>query len=362
MPALRRPSAPRPAAPHRAARRPAAAATAIVALLLTGCAAAPASAPDPGAPGAAAPLTVSNCGFDVEIPAPPQRVVTIKSTATEMLLALGLADRIVGSAFSDGPVPEEWADAAADVPVLSERVPSEEAVLELAPDLVYAGWESNLSADGAGERAELAALGVASYVSPAACRSAEQPERLTFDDVFDEIDEVAAIFGVDADDLVTDQRSRLAALEPDDRGLSALWYSSGTDTPYVGAGIGAPQMVLEAAGLRNVAGDIAQTWTSLGWESVVEADPDVIVLVDATWNTAQSKIRILESNPATAELSAVRAGRYLVVPFPASEAGVRSVAAAEALVAQLAGAEFDDFGTDSTGTDSTGTHSNGTGD
>ena len=37
-------------------------------------------------------------------------------------------------------------------------------VLELEPDFVFGGWESNFSADGAGERDELAALGIRTYV------------------------------------------------------------------------------------------------------------------------------------------------------------------------------------------------------
>src|SRR5690606_9967248 len=98
----------------------------------------------------------------------PQRVVTIKSTATEMLLALGLGGRIVGVGFQDGPAPEPWTATAASLPVLADKLPSQEVVLEAEPDLVYGGWESNFSADGAGERTTLAALGVAGYVSPAA--------------------------------------------------------------------------------------------------------------------------------------------------------------------------------------------------
>ena len=114
--------------------------------------------------------------------------------------------------------------------------------------------------------------------------------------------------------LIAEQQAALDAIVPDERGLTALWYSSGTDTPYVGAGIGAPELVLETVGLTNIAGDIDQTWSTLGWESIVEADPDVIVLIDADWNTAQSKIDLLESNPATARLSAVQNDR---VPHPA---------------------------------------------
>lgn len=316
-------------------------------VLLAGCAA-PGPAPVGNAQSAQAtapsaqtgyPLTVDNCGTEVVFPAAPQRVLTIKSTSTEMLVALGLGERIVGTAFSDGPAAEAWADEVAELPVISDTVPGQEATLELEPDLVYAGWESNLSPEGAGDRATLAGLGVQTLVSPAACTAgAYRPNPLTFDDVFAEIGQVGAIFDAQdaADALVAGQRAQLAALEPAGAGRSALWFSSGSDTPYVGAGIGAPQMILEAVGLENIASEVQETWSPLGWEAVVEAAPDVIVLVDASWSSVEKKIGVLESNPATAALSAVIAGNYLVVPFPAGEAGVRNVEAVLSLNTQLA--------------------------
>jgi iron complex transport system substrate-binding protein len=294
------------------------------------------------------PLELDNCGVDVTFDAAPERVVTIKSSTAEMLLALGLGDRIVGSAFLDGPVPDSLADAAAGTPVaepFSDEVPGTEAVLGLEPDLVYAGWESNVTADGAGDRDTLAQLGVNTYVSPAACKAeGYMPDPLTFDTVFAEIAEVGSIF--DADDaaagFVAEQEATLASVTPDDRGLDALWYSSGDDIPYVGAGIGAPQMIMDAVGLTNVAGDVHDTWTSFSWEQIIAADPDVIVLVDALWNSADDKIARLESNKATAELTAVREQRYLVVPFPATEAGVRNVDAVVDLADGLAELDIDE--------------------
>lgn len=284
----------------------------------------------------AAPVTIDNCGVEVTFDAAPERVVTIKSSTTELLLALGLGDRIVGTAFQDGPVPEEWATEAADIPTISDFVPNEETVLELEPDLVFAGWESNFSAEGVGERAELQSLGVNTYVAPSACRSI-QPPKLTFDDVFAQIQEVADLFRVDAAALLDTQAATLAELEASTVGLdrTALWYSSGTDTPYVGAGIGAPQLILETVGLTNIAADVEATWAPLNWEVIVDADPDFIVLVDATWNTAASKIEILEANAATAELTAVKNQRYLIVPFAATEAGVRTIEAASDLSEQI---------------------------
>jgi iron complex transport system substrate-binding protein len=303
------------------------------AALLAGCAAAPAATSTPGA------LELVNCGFPVAFPAAPERVVTIKSTSTEMLLALGLGDRIVGTAFQDGPVPDEWAADAAGLVSIADKVPGEEAVLALEPDLVYAGWESNFSADGAGERGELASFGVASYVSPAACQSAGQPARLTFEQIFDEIAEVGRIFRVDdaAAALVQQQRDELAAIEKVPGEHTAFWFSSGSDTPYVGGDIGAPQLVMETAGLTNIVSGVNATWTPLNWEAVVAADPDVIVLVDATWNSAAKKIAYLQGNPATAQLTAVLNDRYAIIPFPAGEAGVRSVDAAASLADQARG-------------------------
>jgi iron complex transport system substrate-binding protein len=316
---------------------------AVAALALAACS--PTASGETGAEGAATPssgsfpVTLDNCGFETVVDAPPERVVTIKSSTTEMLLALGLGDRIVGSAFLDGPVPDSLESVPAVEKPFASEAPGSEATLALEPDLVYAGWESNLTAETAGDRETLAQLGVATYVSPAACKEeGYMPDPLTFDTVFDEITEVGSLF--DAEDaaaaLVEEQRAALDAIEPDERGLTALWWSSGDDTPYVGAGIGAPQMIMGAAGLTNVSADVHDTWTSLGWENVVEADPDVLVLVDAAWNPADAKIETLESNPATREMTAVKEGRYVVVPFPATEAGVRNVDAVASVVDQLA--------------------------
>lgn len=285
-----------------------------------------------------APVTVDNCGTKVTLVSPPQRIVTVKSSVTELALALGAGDRLVGDAFLDGPFPADLAAEGDAVPVLAEKVPASEVVLEQQPDLVWAGWESVFAGDGAGERATLGSLGVATYVSPSACKeSGYQPAKLTFDGVFDEITEAGAILGVPhaATELVAEQRTQLAHLPVADTGLTALWYSSGTDTPYVGAGIGAPQMIMDAVGLTNIAAGVADTWTPFSWEQVVADDPDVIVLVDSSWNSAEKKISVLEANPATAQLTAVREQRYLVVPFAATEAGVRNVPAALDLADQL---------------------------
>lgn len=305
------------------------------------------TAAEPGGTTAAAPAaTITSCGTTVPVPADARAVVALKSSAVETVVALGGADQLVGVAALDGDLPAHVTgvdDAAWDVtlPVLSEDVPSFEAVLELEPDAVLAGWESNLSPEGAGAREDWADLGVATWVSPSACRDpALQPDHLAFDDVFAEIEAVGTLLGREdeAASVVAAQRSALADLTArveSDR-PRALWWSSGTDTPYVGGGIGAPQLIMDTAGLGNVAVDVPDTWASLSWEEIAGRDPEVIVLVDSAWNTAEHKRAALAANPVTAAMDAVRQERYLVVPFPATQAGVRTLDAALTLADQLA--------------------------
>lgn len=333
--------------PTRTRRRLAAVPLVAAAFALTACAAFPGPlqvqlpAPLPGDAGdsrASVPLIVDNCGFTVTVSKTPQRIVTIKSTSTELLLALGLGDRIVATAFHDGPVPERWAADAATIPSLGDAVPGREALLEVEPDFVFAGWESNLTVDTAGDRSDLARFGVGTYVAPSACKEdGYRPTPMTFEKLFDDFLEAGDVFGAPAAaaQLVREQRLALDAIEPSTGGLTALWYSSGKATPYVGAGAGAPQMMMRAAGLTNIVADVDDTWVSINWERVLQADPDVLVLVDAAWNTAESKIAYFNEHPALAELSAVKNERYVIVPFPAAEAGVRNVDAVASIVAQL---------------------------
>lgn len=303
----------------------------VVGLVLSGCSAYPSShtADTP-----TYPMVIDNCGTQVEITAPPQRVVTIKSSTTEMMLALGLGDKIVGSAFADGPVPVEW---QRDIPVISKSLPAQEPTLAYSPDFIFGGWESNFTPDGVGDRAALQKLNISTYVAPAAClKPGYKPSPLTFENVFAGITEVGSIFDVEAaaEQLVIREREKLDAIVPSEGGHSTLWFSSGSDTPYIGAGTGAPQMLMEAAGLVNVMADVEESWASASWEVIAERDPDTIVLVDSSWGSTEKKISVLESHPVMSRLEAVKNKRYIVVPFASSEAGVRNVDTVQSLVDQ----------------------------
>lgn len=308
----------------------------LAAVVLAGCGAAEAT--PTASEDVVAEVTIDNCGTQITVDSPPQRILTVKSTTLELLLALGVEDRIIGTAYSDGPVPERFAAAAADIPVISDKLPSQEATLAAEPDFIFGGWESNFSIDGVGERDTLQNLGITTYVAPSACKAAEyMPDPLTFDTVFDEFLEAGKIFRAEgaAEQLVADQRAQLDALGPDTRDLTAVWYSSGRDEPYVGAGIGAPAMLMQAAGLQNAFAEVHDTWVSASWEKVAEVNPDVLVLIGSPGNTVDDKIALLTSNPVTATMDAVVGRRFVTLDFAAAEAGVRNVDSAAALIEQL---------------------------
>ena len=94
------------------------------------------------------PLTLENCRETVTFAAPPKRVVAIGQTQTEILYALGLGDRIVGTAVWFSPVAKPYEAVNAKVKRLADNDPSFEAVLAQEPDLVTAMFEWHVGPNG----------------------------------------------------------------------------------------------------------------------------------------------------------------------------------------------------------------------
>src|SRR5687768_10554455 len=78
-------------------------------------------------------------GREVTLPAPPVRIVSLVPSATEILFALGVDDRLVGvTRFCDYP------EAARRKPGVGDMLaPNLEAIAALKPDLVIATDEGN---------------------------------------------------------------------------------------------------------------------------------------------------------------------------------------------------------------------------
>ncbi|MFC4334698.1 ABC transporter substrate-binding protein [Salininema proteolyticum] len=308
------------------------AAAALALLALTAC-----SDSEPGGSTHAA-AAVDNCGFDVSVDSPPERAITMNQAATEIMLALGLEDRMVGTAYMDDEIHPDLAEAYESVPVLSEAYPSKESVYDKEPDFVYGSYPSAFEDEAAGGRDELDGLGIASYLSPAGCAE----EETSLDDVRTEILQIADVFGVPerGEELVAEQEATVAeaAESLKDADLSVMWWDNATDVPSVGACCGAPAAIMDELGVDNAFGDVEGKWGDVTWESVVDRDPDVIVVVDAEWSPAAEKIEHLESDPALRSLDAVKEGRVVSIPFSATTPGFRNAQAVADLSASIGAA------------------------
>lgn len=305
-------------------------------VLLAGCS----GAPDPElqpVSGNGYPVEITNCGHTSAIPTPPERAVTMNQGATEVMLALDLADHLVGTAYLDDAVPQKWRAAYDAVQVLSEEYPDNETLLKAEPDFVYGSYASAFGDDAAGPREELKLLGIGSFLSPFSC---DESAAVSFASVWKEVADVAKVFGVAerAVALEEDQRKTLAELaeRAPGKGLDVFWFDSGDKTAFAGAGQGGPQLILDAVGATNVFADLEGGWADVSWEKVVKADPDVIVLADASWSTADAKIAMLAKDPALRQLRAVRQKAYVVLPFAETTPGVRLSDGAVSVGEQLA--------------------------
>ncbi|MFE7270566.1 ABC transporter substrate-binding protein [Streptomyces sp. NPDC057623] len=338
----------------RSAFRPAALLLA-PALLLTACGGpGDGGTEDSGKPATAGhPLTLDNCGHEVTLKSAPQHAVSLNQGTTEILLSLGLADRIAGTATWTDPVMKGLEKANASVPRLADNAPSFEKVLDAEPDFVTASFESTLGKGGVATREQFEKLGVPTYVSPSDCAAGKDNDSggdgsrstpLTLDAVYGEIRDLARAFGVEerGEKLVAalKERVREATAGLDASDVSLMYWFANSQSPYLAGCCGAPGAITRAVGARNAFADTHDEWPQINWETVADRDPDVIVIGDLTREqqtaeTAAAKISFLETNPATRNLTAVKKKRYVLLSGQAMNPSIRTVEGIEKVAAGL---------------------------
>lgn len=323
---------------HAPRRGPRLTALALTGVLLSGCGATIAPARDGGtAPNADAfPVTVTNCGKSRTFETPPQRVVTNDIGITEIMFALGLADRMAGYVLSDGQLAgaasSPWKDDFRRVPRIAERI-NKEVVRAAGADMVFAGWNYGFSETDRFTPTRLERFGIDSYVLTESCRSGHGDRRGIMPPLpalYHDIRTLGRLFGVPerAERLVADYRatvSRARASVP--RGEPAprvFLYDSGTSQPFTAGNAAAAHQIITKAGGRNVFGGLHDSWTSVSWESVIRADPQVIIVNDYGKRSAQQKIDFLTSYPPLSEVDAIQDRRFLVLPYASLVEGPRN--------------------------------------
>jgi iron complex transport system substrate-binding protein len=311
-----------------------------VGLLASGCGATVQPSADTGP----AQATVTNCGQQITYPR-PQRPVAYDVSGVEKMFALGLAGQMRGyvmntvfdSAITDSP----WREDYARVPRLGTGRISKEIVVEAKSDWVLSYWGGGFSEDRGITPKLLEQLGIHSYVQTESCfdygdRKPVPPLEAVYTDLLD----IGKIFGVEAraQSVVAELRGRIDKLKRPvgPAGPAQVFvYDSGTDQPFTSGKYASPNDIIAAAGGRNVLDTLDKGWTTVGWESVVAAKPDVIVIIDYGDQPAADKRAFLESHPALRTVPAVAQDRYFVLNYGKAVSGPRNVTAAEELSAYL---------------------------
>ncbi|MET9211561.1 MULTISPECIES: ABC transporter substrate-binding protein [unclassified Nocardia] len=310
--------------------------------------------PGPHADGAAA-VTRANCGIDIAVPAPPQRIYAAYQPSIEIAHALGVTDRLVGTAFLDSTVLPEYQDAQAKS-VYVEKLPSRDELLAQNPDFVLSGFNgvfAKSAQQSVGTRASLHELGVRTWVLSPLCPSADgladeaiDPKTVRFDNVYADLRDLGALWGVSAraDEVVAELSARIDAVRAKvgtaSRPRVAVVSPKEDGTFQVAGGIDFVTQIIEAAGGVNAFADLtARRNVQIGAEELIARDPDIILTSQcckATYTRADAKPQVdrIVGNPAFATLTAVRAGKVHPFLFADRAAGVR-IAHATELVAEL---------------------------
>ncbi|SCM76570.1 ABC-type transporter, periplasmic subunit [uncultured Pleomorphomonas sp.] len=290
---------------------------------------------------ALAGVTVRSCDRDVTFDTPPARAVSNDVNLTEMMLALKLQDRMVGYTGVSGwkTLDASLREGIGELPELSAKYPTKEVLAAADADFFFAGWNYGMKVGGEVTPETLAPLGIKVYELTESCIHIMKKDKASFADFFNDIDNLGKIFGVSdrADRLVAGYKTRLAEIEagidPKTPRPRVFVYDSGTDKPFTAGGYAMPTALIEAAGGSNIVDDVDTSWTTVGWEAVVDRDPEVVVIVNYGDVTAEQKRQFMLDNPAFKNVSAVKNDRFVVLDYVEATPGPRNIEAVAKLAA-----------------------------
>lgn len=292
---------------------------------------------------AAFPVTVKSCNRDVTFDAAPKAAISNDVNLTEMMLVLGLRDRMVGYTGISGwktldPVMRE---GVAELPELSEKYPTKEVLVGADSDFFFAGWNYGMTVGGEVTPESLEPLGIKTYELTESCIFVGAKAKSSMDDMYGDMLNLGTIFGIEdkAKTLVESYKAKLAEITAGidhANPLRVFVYDSGEDTPFTAGKYAMPTALIEAAGGVNIMEDLDKSWATVAWEPVVERNPQVIVIVNYGDVTAEQKIAFLKGNPAFAGIDAVKNDRFVVLEYVEATPGPRNIKAVEKLVAGFA--------------------------
>lgn len=247
----------------------------------------------------------------------PQRIISLAPGNTEILFALGLADRVVGVTDHCDYPPE----AQDKLSIGGFSTPNIEEVLALAPDLVLA---ADIHKDEIIAQLEERGINVLA-ITP-----------LTLDEVLEAIALIGEVTGAEeeASQLVVDMQGRIdqitgltASLLEEER--PGVFYFVWHDPPMAaGAGTFQDDLIQKAGGI-NLAGGV-DDYATLSLEMILQVNPAVMIASTSHGSGEDLTLQFIETEPRLRETDARQNNRiYEINGDIASRSGPRSVDALE---------------------------------
>ncbi len=289
------------------------------------------------------PYTDENCGYSTTYEAPPARAVTLSNNATEMMLALGLEDRMAGTSYmANLKISPQYEAAYNTVPVLSPLVATTEQLIEAEADFVYAGYPDGFS-ESRHTRDQLHDLGMKTRLNTEGCNLG----KFGFEELYAEIRSMSAIFGVRerGEALIADIEERLSEVEAKLDGVEAMpvfIFNGGESAPRAVLGNTMLSHVVERAGGANIFGDVANRYGQVSWEQIAERAPEYIVVYysgtaggqvvgDPAGELGQARIEILKANPTVENVPGIAGEKFVTIDSVWGQPGPSSIDAVEKL-------------------------------
>lgn len=259
-----------------------------------------------------------NYGREIKITQVPENVITMGPNCSELFVALGISDKIIGNTLdnhSRGSLPE-YKKAYDKIPELTYGPATREAVLSSEADFIYGiDWEfgsENLDVE------ELTKSGIQVYENSAK----------TFAEEYQEIMDLGKIFGIEdtAKNFVQNQKERIekvAATLPESK-KRVLVYDSGNKGIFTASGTNFESLLIEQAGGENIFSDLKEKeWLTVSEEDVLKRDPEVIVVHDYDQPSIEEKLKAIYADPVLSQTTAVKNKKIVTVSLESVLPGPR---------------------------------------
>ena len=283
-------------------------------------------------------VSVDSCNRTVTFDSPPQRAISNDVNLTEMMLVLGLSDKMVGYTGISGwkTLDEEMRLGVKQLPELSPKYPTKEVLVGADADFFFAGWNYGMKVGGEVTPETLKPFGINVYELTESCIHIMSKKKASMDDMYNDLLNLGLIFQIEnrAKNIVDAYRSDLnnftKKLEPIAT-KKVFVYDSGEDTPFTAGRYAMPTALIEAAGGINIMDDFQKSWGTVTWEEVIDRNPEVVVIVNYGKVTAEQKRKFMMSNPAFANIDAVKNDRFVTLEYVEATPGPRNIKAIKKL-------------------------------